>query len=86
MCESRTGNHSDTRICIRPYFVEWKAQHFYGWLERFFWVEKKTSGSTALKQYLTDYLILFSNLKEILPIRCNLRYTGHLLGVNFGGD
>ena len=53
---------------------------------KIFWVEKRSRGSTALKQYLTEDLILFSNLREILPIQGNLRYTGHLLGPNFGRD
>ena len=52
-----------------------------GWIFR---VEKKTRGSTALKQCLTKDLILFSNLRKILPIQGNLRHTGHLLGKNFG--
>ena len=54
------------------------------WMEgRIFRVEKKTRGSTALKQCLTEDLILFLNLREILPIQGNLRYTGHLLGPKF---
>ena len=53
---------------------------------RIFRVEKRTRGSTALKQCLTEDLILFSNLREVLPIQGNLSYTGHLLGPNFGGD
>ena len=40
-----------------------------GWI---FQVEKKTRGSTALKQCLTEDLILFSNLREILAIQGNL--------------
>ena len=57
------------------------------WIDgRIFWVEKRTGGSTALKQCLTEDLILSSNLREILPIHGGLRYTGHLLGPNFGGD
>ena len=52
------------------------------WMDgRIFRIEKETRGSTALKQCLTKDLILFSNLREILPIQGNLRYTGHL--VNF---
>ena len=50
------------------------------------WKEKKTRGLTTLKQCLTEDLILFSNLREILPIQGNLRNTGYLLGPNFGGD
>ena len=57
------------------------------WVDRrIFRVEKRTRGSTALKQCLTEDLILFSNLREILPIQGNLRYTGHLLGPYFGID
>ena len=51
---------------------------------KIFRVEKRTHGSTAAKQCLTDDLILFSNLREILPFQDNLRYTGHLLGPKFG--
>ena len=54
--------------------------------EWIFLVEKRTRGSTALKQCLTKDLILFSNLKNILRIQGNLIYTGHFLGPNFGGD
>ena len=50
---------------------------------RIFWVERRTLGSTALKQCLTEDLILFSNLREIVPIQGNLRNTGHLLQPNF---
>ena len=53
---------------------------------KIFRVEKRNCGSTAMKQCLTEDLILFSNLREILPIQGNLRYTGHLLGPNFGID
>ena len=57
------------------------------WMDgKIFRVEKRTGGSTALKLCLTKDLILFSNLREILPIQCNLRYTGRLLWPNFGGD
>ena len=57
------------------------------WMDgNIFRVEKRTLGSTALKQCLTEDLILFSNLREMLPIQGNLRYTGHLLGPNFGRD
>ena len=35
---------------------------------RIFRVEKRTRGSTALKQCLTEDLVLFLNLREILPI------------------
>ena len=86
MCGPRTGNHSGTRIRIRPYFVEWKAQHLYGWMEGFFQIEKRTRGSTALKQCLTEDLILFSNFRETLPIQDSLRYKKYLLGPNFGRD
>ena len=75
-----------TRIRIRPYFVEWKTQQSLwmdGWIFR---VEKRTRGSTALKQCFTEDLILLLNLREILPIQGNLRYTGHLFGPNFGRD
>ena len=44
------------------------------------WKKKRTRGSTALKQCLTENLILFLNLRAILPIQGNLRYTGHLIG------
>ena len=54
--------------------------------ERIFWVEKRSRNSTALKQCLTENSILFSNLREILPMQGNLRYSGHLLGPNFGRD
>ena len=55
------------------------------WMEgRIFRVEKRTRSSTALKQCLAEDLILFSNLRKILPIQGNLRYTGHLLRPNFG--
>ena len=38
------------------------------WMDgRIFWVEKRTCGSTALKQCLTEDLVSFSNLREILP-------------------
>ena len=40
MCGPRTGNHSGTRIRIRAYFVEWKAQHLCGWMEKFFALRK----------------------------------------------
>ena len=53
---------------------------------KIFRVEKRTRGSTTLKQCLIKDLTSFSNLREILPIQGNLRYTGHLLGPNFGGD
>ena len=53
---------------------------------KIFRIEKRTRGSTAQKQCLTEDLILFSNLREILPIQGNLRCTGHLLGPNFGRD
>ena len=57
------------------------------WMDgRIFCVEKDTRGSTALKLCITEDLILFSNLREMLPIQVNLRYTGHLLGPNFGRD
>ena len=57
------------------------------WMDgKIFRVEKRTRGSTALKQCLTEDLILFSNLREKLLIQGNLRYTGHLLGPNFGRD
>ena len=57
------------------------------WMDRrIFRVEKRTRGSTALKQCLTEDLFLFSNLREIIPIQGNLRYTGHLLEPNFGRD
>ena len=36
MCGLLAGNHSDTHIHIQPYFVEWKAQHLYEWMEEFF--------------------------------------------------
>ena len=40
------------------------------WMDgRIFRMEKRTRGSTALKQCLTEDLILFSNLREILPIQ-----------------
>ena len=54
--------------------------------EKIFRVEKKTRGSTALKQCLIEDLSLFSNLREILPIQGNLRYTRHLLGPNIERD
>ena len=54
--------------------------------EKIFRVKKRTRGSTAQKQCLTEGLILFSNSREILPILGNLGYTGHFLGPNFGGD
>ena len=48
------------------------------WMDgKIFRVGKRARGSTALKQCLTKDLILFSNLREILPIQGNLRYTGH---------
>ena len=53
---------------------------------RIFRVEKRTRDSTALNQCLTEDLILFSNLREILPIQGNLRYTRHLIEPNFRGD
>ena len=81
MCGPRTGNYSGTRIRIRPYFVEWKAQHLCEWMERFFGLRK--GDSTALKHCLTKDLILFSNLREILPIQGNLSYTEHLLRAKF---
>ena len=57
------------------------------WIDgRIFRVEKRTRGSTALKHCITENLISFSNLREILIILGNLRYTGHWLGPNFGGD
>ena len=57
------------------------------WMDRrIFRIEKRIRGSTALKQCLTEDLILFSNLREKLPIQGNLRYTGHLLGLKFGGN
>ena len=57
------------------------------WMDgRIFQIEKRTRDLTALKQCLKEDLILFSNLREILPIQGNLRYTGHLLGPNFGRD
>ena len=57
------------------------------WMDgKIFQVEKRTRGLTALKQCLTEDLILFSNLREILPIQGNLRYRGHLLGSNSGRD
>ena len=55
------------------------------WMDgKIFRVEKRTRGSTALQQCLTEDLILLSNLREILPIQGNLKCTGHLLGPNFG--
>ena len=40
------------------------------WMDgKIFRVEKRTRGSTALKQCLTEDLILFSNLREKLPIQ-----------------
>ena len=63
MCGSCTSNHSNTRIRIRPYFVEWKTQHLYGWMNgRIFQVEQRTRGSTALKQCLTAFPLLDSTL------------------------
>ena len=57
------------------------------WMDgKIFRVDKRTRGSIALKQCLSEDLILFSNLREILPIQGNFRYTGHLLGPNFGRD
>ena len=57
------------------------------WMDgRIFRVEKKTRDSTALKQCLTEDLISFSNLREMLTIQGNLRYTRHLLVPKFGGD
>ena len=53
---------------------------------KIFQIKKSTRGSTAMKQCLTEDLILFSNLKEILPIQGNLKYKGDLLGPNFGRD
>ena len=44
------------------------------WMDgKIFRVEKRTRGSTALKQCFTEDLILLSNLREILPIQGNLR-------------
>ena len=84
MCGPRTDNHSGTRICIRPYFVDCRALHLYGWMDgKIFWVEKRTRGSTALKQCLTEDLILFSNLREILPIQGNLRYNRTFVRAKF---
>ena len=62
------------------------SRRFRRGVRKIFWVEKRTRGSTALKQCLTKDLILFLNFREMLPIQGNLRYTGHLLGPNFGGD
>ena len=46
------------------------------WMDgKIFRVEKRTLGSTALKQCLTEDLNLFSNLREMLPIQGNLKYT-----------
>ena len=57
------------------------------WIDgKIFRVEKRARGSTALKQCLTEDLILFSNLREILPIQGKLRYTRHLLEPNFERD
>ena len=57
------------------------------WMDgKIFRVEKRTRGSTALKQCLAKDLNLFSNLREILSIQDNMRYTGHLLGPIFGRD
>ena len=57
------------------------------WMDgKIFRVEERTRGSTALKQCLTEDLILFSNLREMLPIQENSRYKGHLLGPDFGRD
>ena len=57
------------------------------WMDgKIFRVEKWIRGSTVLKQCLTEDLIVFSNLREILPIQGSLRYTGRLLEPNFGKD